>query len=309
MSSTPRETPIVPPPRAPATGAEPKRRSQLKAPIVVAAIGKEWELESGSLTIGRDSEATVVIEDPLISRLHARLIVRADGLVIVEDLHSSNGVFINGCKASRPLMPLHEGDRLLVGTTEIGVFSLRPSATVCFERSTEKPSLPIDATMPSPALPNVSSEDKGAGRRRATATTRRGDTTEMVALFAEQLMESGHPLEAVRALSEHLQNLLKGASAGLTVPDRILDCATRNALRLHDWTQRSNWVDYVFELHVACQQLPSDASLQALEPVCRKTSELDRNLISYLIKAIEGKFDNPTANEKQRLLRLQQLAR
>jgi pSer/pThr/pTyr-binding forkhead associated (FHA) protein len=309
MNSTPKQTPVVPPPRAPAASAEPQRRSPLKAPIVVVAGGKEWELETGSLSIGRDSDATVVIEDPLISRLHARLIVRPDGYVILEDLHSSNGVFINGCKIARPLVPLHEGDRLLVGTTEIGVFSLRASATVCFERRTEKHSLPIDATMPSPALPDSTSGEKGAGRRRATVTTRRSDTTDMVAQFAVQLMESGNPLEAVRALSDHLQNLLKGASAGLTVPDRILECATRSALQLFDWTRRSHWVDYVFELHVACQQIPSDASLQALEPVCKRATEIDRGLILYLIKAVEAKVDNATPDEKLRLLRLHQLAR
>jgi pSer/pThr/pTyr-binding forkhead associated (FHA) protein len=96
---------------------------------VVTSIG-EWELERGVLSIGRAADANMLIDDPLVSRIHARLSVLPDERVIVEDMHSTNGLFINGMRLARPTAALSEGDRLLIGTTEISVFSTRSSATM-----------------------------------------------------------------------------------------------------------------------------------------------------------------------------------
>jgi putative nucleotidyltransferase with HDIG domain len=49
-----------------------------------------------SKTLGRSVQAEVVLDEPSLSRLHARLSVDRDGVVTVEDLGSKNGVFING---------------------------------------------------------------------------------------------------------------------------------------------------------------------------------------------------------------------
>lgn len=48
-----------------------------------------------SKTIGRGQQADVAIDDPSLSRLHARITVDADGLLAVDDLGSTNGVLVN----------------------------------------------------------------------------------------------------------------------------------------------------------------------------------------------------------------------
>src|SRR5258707_888407 len=67
-------------------------------------------------TIGRSANANVVIDDPSLSRLHARVTMSVDGEVSVEDLGSTNGLFVNGAqhKTSR----LAPGDRLRLGLLE-----------------------------------------------------------------------------------------------------------------------------------------------------------------------------------------------
>ncbi len=63
----------------------------------------------GTVTIGRAPECTVSIDDPGLSRLHARLLPGDEGLLL-EDMGSSNGSFINGKRVLRG--QLHAGDEV-----------------------------------------------------------------------------------------------------------------------------------------------------------------------------------------------------
>jgi pSer/pThr/pTyr-binding forkhead associated (FHA) protein len=70
------------------------------------------------LTIGRGPRADFIIDTNLISRVHCRLEVTETELA-VEDLKSTNGTFVNGCRVSRS--PLQSGDRLRLGRLELVV--------------------------------------------------------------------------------------------------------------------------------------------------------------------------------------------
>jgi serine phosphatase RsbU (regulator of sigma subunit) len=70
-------------------------------------------LESGTLTLGRDPAQNVVLTDPDISRVHARLTLTHDR-VIVEDLAPTNGTFIDGQAISGAAV-LAEGSLLGLG--------------------------------------------------------------------------------------------------------------------------------------------------------------------------------------------------
>src|SRR5688572_7318473 len=49
-----------------------------------------------SKTVGRGRQADVMVDDPSLSRLHARVTIDRDGQLAVDDLGSTNGIFVNG---------------------------------------------------------------------------------------------------------------------------------------------------------------------------------------------------------------------
>jgi ABC transport system ATP-binding/permease protein len=65
------------------------------------------------VTLGRAPGNTVQLTERNVSRKHARLFSQA-GTLVVEDLHSANGVLLNGQKVTEP-RPLHDGDLLRIG--------------------------------------------------------------------------------------------------------------------------------------------------------------------------------------------------
>jgi pSer/pThr/pTyr-binding forkhead associated (FHA) protein len=119
---TPQATPVAGAmPQAPfMTNASAQPR--LVGPIQLLTPEGDFELDDQAVVLGRLPECDVPIHDDLASRKHARIVVARDG-VAIEDLSSTNGVYVNGVRLGHRPHPLHEGDRLLIGTTELSVFS------------------------------------------------------------------------------------------------------------------------------------------------------------------------------------------
>ncbi len=78
-----------------------------------AEPGRRILLESRWLAIGRDAGCEVVLADQDVSRLHARIRV-TDDRVLVEDQRSTNGTFVNGHLIEGPTV-LGEGSLLALG--------------------------------------------------------------------------------------------------------------------------------------------------------------------------------------------------
>jgi transcriptional regulator with GAF, ATPase, and Fis domain len=79
--------------------------------IAGAARGHSMPLDA-SVTIGRDDSNVLAIADPALSRHHCRVDCLATGLMI-RDLASKNGVFVNGCPITE--RPLSDGDQIRIG--------------------------------------------------------------------------------------------------------------------------------------------------------------------------------------------------
>jgi DNA-binding winged helix-turn-helix (wHTH) protein len=78
---------------------------------------REIELEDGDNLLGREKGVLVWIDDPAVSRHHARIRVAA-GRATLEDLDSKNGTFVNG-RAIDARTPLSDGDQLRIGRAEM----------------------------------------------------------------------------------------------------------------------------------------------------------------------------------------------
>lgn len=74
----------------------------------------------GVVTFGRAPECTVTVEDSGLSRLHARLLP-GDGHLVLEDMGSSNGSFVNGRRVVRT--EVRAGDEIGLDTLRFRVVS------------------------------------------------------------------------------------------------------------------------------------------------------------------------------------------
>ena len=73
----------------------------------------EFPLEGDALEVGRDEELAIRVDEPLVSRRHARLERRGEAWVVV-DLGSTNFTRVNGERVHRERELVH-GDELTLG--------------------------------------------------------------------------------------------------------------------------------------------------------------------------------------------------
>jgi len=96
--------------------------ARARAPRALLALGgRRLLVAPGGGTIGRSRDCEIVLDDAGVSRRHAEIRPGPEGWTIA-DLGSTNGVLLNG-EDVRGARPLHPGDRIELGSTEI-VFEL-----------------------------------------------------------------------------------------------------------------------------------------------------------------------------------------
>lgn len=77
--------------------------------------GTAYEIPDGGATLGR-GDVEIHLDDPFASAHHAR-ISREGHVVVIEDLGSTNGTYLNEQPLTGP-QPLHDGDRIRIGDSE-----------------------------------------------------------------------------------------------------------------------------------------------------------------------------------------------
>lgn len=111
-----------------ATGVMPRPVAGLRARLVVrTADGQRMTVPIGDrpVTIGRAPDNLVRIDDPRVSRHHARIVLR-DGRPVLIDHESTNGTWVDGLRVSE--LALGVGDRIEVGGAAELRVELEPSA-------------------------------------------------------------------------------------------------------------------------------------------------------------------------------------
>ena len=77
-------------------------------------LGRVIELTSVTMTIGRDPLSEIMINDPEVSRRHARLVATQSGYQI-QDLGSTNGTFVDGVRLGGEPVDLQPGQVITIG--------------------------------------------------------------------------------------------------------------------------------------------------------------------------------------------------
>jgi predicted component of type VI protein secretion system len=108
--------------------------------------GKVFPIDGGEVTIGRDANQTISINDAEISRKHAKMELRGTSYVI-QDLGSTNGTFVNGNRVSG-IQVLNPNDIVSFGENIVLMFEavVDPNATMISSKAPR-----TSAAMPKPA--------------------------------------------------------------------------------------------------------------------------------------------------------------
>lgn len=100
----------------------------------------ERELTTGRFIIGRTPDNDLQIDSKYISRHHAQIITSVHGSV-VEDLNSTNGIFVRAKRVRRRM--LNDGDVVQIGQHEVMYFDERLSRTRAMPGDIEDDAVPL----------------------------------------------------------------------------------------------------------------------------------------------------------------------
>jgi pSer/pThr/pTyr-binding forkhead associated (FHA) protein len=245
---------------------------------------REIPIEGVETVIGRGEGCDIIINESLVSRRHARVIID-NGRPCIEDLGSANGTFVNQQRLHGRAV-LFPGDHVFIGTCEIEVIRRlveeRPTLVdLDVERRPTPPSgvaafhkvkVPeVAAAMEMRAIAPVSTTSQTL--RPGEQATAEVDAFEYLGRLADKMFTMGRVDAARRILSSHLDDLLEGARGGRSLSPALVDSAGRYAVKLAHETLDGKWVDVAVEIHlIACRPMREDtvqqlSALRAKAPV------------------------------------------
>lgn len=201
--------------------------------------------------LGRSEGCHILLDDVLVSRQHARIVVEEGARV--EDAGSSNGVFVNGQRVQSAV--LADGDTLGIGNQRL-VFRAEQVRARRRAHTLAETMHGVDApTRPEPAA------------LEPTSTLQR-EPLELLAPIIDKALALGRGDEAERLLGPHLERHLTNARRDARKSPYAERAATY-AVRLADVTRSARWVDYCFELYTALRAPLPAAAVEQLYATLR----------------------------------------
>lgn len=85
-----------------------------------ALSGSRYLLDEDRVSVGRDPQADILLDDSTVSRAHA-VFLRVGGEFVVSDAGSLNGVYVNRRRVERAT--LRNGDEIMIGKFRLVFFS------------------------------------------------------------------------------------------------------------------------------------------------------------------------------------------
>jgi pSer/pThr/pTyr-binding forkhead associated (FHA) protein len=230
------------------------------------------ELTSGETILGRGPKSTVVLDDALVSRTHAKIFVQRN-VVTIEDVGSSNGVLVNGERVSQK-RTVANGDRIVLGQQSFTI-SIQPGGVL---RSEPRP-LARTLTTPRDSMPSEADR---------IGPTRRGDALDLLCGVAEKMLALGRADEAERILASYLRNMLQVGRARGEVDPAAAEKAVMYAIRIAEVSGKGVWVDYAFDTYAVLRRPMPTALIEKLYEVVRRASPLSGNAFRQYLLALRS---------------------
>lgn len=266
-------------------------------------------LSPGRFFIGRDRDCQLVVDDPVVSRRHALLVIGPGG-VTVEDLGSRNGVLVNGDRIEGRVQ-LEAGDVLTIGLSQLTLQRAtrirEAKQTVGQVRSSGAYRRP-PATMRPPASPVPARPSDDAVPPLAVEATRETSVFGMLVSACETALERGDLRGAESSAGNLVVSMRAEILRGRVPAPVVWDDLVGFCLRLAEDTGRVRWIDRLFEVYgSAGRVLPLETIGRIHGMVLRHGFVIDQALAAY-VSRLQRRADQLDQDEYQRLVRLSELA-
>jgi hypothetical protein len=275
---------------------------------------QEFDLPLGATIIGRSLDCNLTIEDPLVSREHARIVIDHDGARI-EDMKSRNGVRVNG-SAIRETMILHDGDRVRVGTQDM-IFCRVGAAGRAHSKTTGVLRLCADCRLPYPRE-LVSCPHCGA-TEQTDEVTLTDHTEEHRAIWNVQLLLETLERALVLGRLADAKRIVRGATAqidemmrsGHALDSRTFGAVAAKVAGVTLTTGDPAWALWVIDVYRRTGLVPpldagdrlADAAVMCPKVVCGPLLDLlDHLRVSGTAGSIQSEAERETMNRLERVL-------
>lgn len=239
----------------------------------------DFELPPGRFLIGRSTECQLSLDDPLVSRKHALLVVTPDSIEL-QDLGSRNGVLVNDEKISTS-RDVNHGDRITIGSQSMTIYAPPEEAPTVRAFDIARGDLHVTVTAMDPvrvpAPESVEPKDEGTSKR---------DAFRLLGGVAEKALVLGRAEEAERLLSTMLDHVMQTVREGADIDDSLIEQAGYYAAKLAGATNKGAWVNYVIELYASKRKPCSAATIDELHAVFRKVKDIDLAALRAYVDAL-----------------------
>jgi hypothetical protein len=270
---------------------------------------QEFDLPRGVTVIGRSLECNLTIEDPLVSRQHARIVVDDDGGT-VDDMGSRNGVRVNGT-VIRAATRLEDGDRVRIGTQEF-IFCRADTEGKGYSKATGVLRLCKECRLPYPremvACPNCEGTEQTDEETLSGSFGSEDQTNWTVQLLVEALERAlalGRLVDAerlVRRATSQFEELVVG---GGSVDASILTMVSLPAVATTLVTNDPTWVLWAIDAHRRARRVPSVELARRIGEAASHHRGVIRAALDNLLEHLDDRARAPESNDVEALAHLQ----
>jgi pSer/pThr/pTyr-binding forkhead associated (FHA) protein len=275
--------------------------------------GQLFPIHGSQATLGRNLDCDVVLSGPLVSRMHARIVVDADG-VTVEDLLSRNGVAVDGVLIDRPRR-IDPGARIRLGDETVELTAERldrgPRPATVSHTSTERPSANLKAQGAEP--PSGQSRLPDSQRpllpEENDELTHRADLFDLLGASVERAFDANNGDEVERLIGRHLERIVDQARTERHPDEDLYGRAALYAVRLAVATGKAAWFDYVIRLYTLLSVPLPLPIVDQLSANLRRVPGLNRQLLRDYVARLRHVAGRMSAEQRFRLQRVESLER
>jgi hypothetical protein len=272
---------------------------------------QEFDLPRGITVIGRSLDCNLTIEDPLVSRQHASILLDDEG-ASVEDMGSRNGVRVNGVQIRGPT-PLRDGDRVRIGTQDFVFCRVDPagkahSKTTGVLRLCAKCRLPYPREMVS--CPNCEATEQTDEETLSGSFGSENQTAWSVQLLVEALERAltlGRVGDAERIARRATSQVEELVASGGSIDPKALGALAGQAVATTLATNDPTWLLWALDMYRRTNRIPPAEVVERVAEAATEHRTVVRGGLGTLLRHFEGSARSPSPAEVDVMARLEQL--